>query len=105
MDLGELERALAVFAGLGPTQWPLHHAQVFVLIARRGEVSYPEIGEELSLAPSSVSRTVAALGEVNRHGDDGFGLVASERDPTYGRRFVARLTTKGRAIARQIELI
>lgn len=107
MDLRQLESALQVFAVLGHAALPLHHVQLFVLVARAhpDPVTYPELGQALGLASSSISRSVSALSELNRHGDDGYGLLVSERDPNYGRRFIARLSHRGRTIARQLELI
>ena len=105
MDLRELEAALAVFAAMEPANFPVHHVQLFCLVARAGSMSFPEIGRELGLASSSVSRSVAALSETNRHGDGGHNLLSTMRDPDEGRRFIAVLTPRGRAVARQLELI
>lgn len=107
MDLRQLEAALRRFSDLEPTHLPLHHVLVFLVVARSPGccLSYPSIGEQLGLASSSVSRTVAALSDTNRHGEDGHGLLYSTRDPEYGRRFVARLTNRGRSLVRQLELI
>jgi DNA-binding MarR family transcriptional regulator len=103
MDLCQLERALAAFAVLSPTQFPLHHAQVFLLVASKGRCTYEELEEALSLSNSTVSRTVHALGDIHRKGYDGHGLVELFRDPKEGRRFLVRLTAKGKALARQLE--
>ena len=37
------------------------------------------------------------LSAINRKGKPGFGLVAVERDPREGRRYLALLSAKGRA--------
>jgi DNA-binding MarR family transcriptional regulator len=103
MDLDQLERVLALFAVLDP-QMPLHFLQAFVLVAAapEGSLTYREIEEKLSLTNSSVSRTLNALGERHRKGDKGHGLIEVFIDPGEGRRYRARLTKRGRALASQI---
>jgi DNA-binding MarR family transcriptional regulator len=103
VDLPQLERALAAFAVLSPVSLPLHHAQVFLVVAKRGQCSYSEIEEELSITNGTVSRCVHAMGETHRKGYPGHGLLEAFRDPAEGRRFLVRLTARGRALARQIE--
>lgn len=104
MDLRQLERALAAFAVLDPAAIPLHHAQVFVVVASRGNPTYGEIEEALNLTNSSVSRTVNALGTTHRKGYNGLGLLETYADPDDRRRFKVRLTAKGKALQRQIEM-
>ena len=104
MDLRQLERALASFAVFDPTHFNLHHAQVFVYVALQGNPTYADIEEALSLTNSSVSRTVNALGAQHRKGHDGKGLLEGYPDPDDKRRFLVRLTAKGKALMRQIEM-
>jgi len=103
MDLRQLERALAAFSVLNPTQFHVHHAQVFLVVAAQGRCTYEELGESLTLANSTVSRTVRALGEKHRKGYDGHGLLETFPDPAEGRRLMVRLTAKGKALVRQLE--
>jgi DNA-binding MarR family transcriptional regulator len=103
MDLRELEGALAAFAVLSPTSFPIHHAQVFLVVAARGHVTYQEIEEALNLTNSTVSRTVNALGETHRKGYPGLDLLEVYRDPEEGRRYLVRLTAKGKALLRQLQ--
>jgi DNA-binding MarR family transcriptional regulator len=102
MDLVELQGVLDRFAILDP-QMPLHFLQTFLVVARKDSVTYREIEETLSLTNSSVSRTLNALGDRHRKGDRGHGLVEVFIDPGEGRRYRARLTKRGRALAQQIE--
>lgn len=102
MDLDQLQAVLERFAVLDP-QMPLHFLQAFLVVARRDSVTYREIEEALSLTNSSVSRTLNALGDRHRKGDRGHGLVEVFIDPGEGRRYRARLTKRGRALAQQIE--
>lgn len=103
MDLRELERALAAFSVLSPTSLPLHHVQVFLCVARHGPCTYEFLEEALDINNSTVSRTVHALGEKHRRGYDGHGLLELKRDPQEGRRFTVSLTSKGKALLRQLE--
>lgn len=98
----ELRRALQPFAVLDPTHLPVHFVQVFLVVAEREPCNLRVIEKELDLSNSAVSRTIAALGQVNRKGQPGFDLVAHERDPGEGRRFLVFLTAKGKAMARQL---
>lgn len=103
MDLRQLERALAAFSVLSPTSFPVHHAEVFLYVARHGPCSYEALEEALDLSNSTISRTVHALGEQHRKGYDGHGLLDLKRDPQEGRRFMVSLTAKGKALLRQLE--
>lgn len=102
MDLDKLANALAAFAVLDRTGFPLHHAQVFLAVAQKGRMTYQEIQEDFGLSNASASRTVNALGQTNRNGGQGFDLLAVIPDPNEGRRFLVRLTPKGEALARQL---
>ena len=101
MALDQLQRHLALFAVLDP-QMPLHFIQTFLTIAGRDSVTYREIEDALGLTNSSVSRTLNALGDRHRRGDKGYGLIEVFIDPGEGRRYRARLTKRGRALARQL---
>lgn len=103
MDLGELDRALNCFAVHEPTHFPLHFAQVFLVVARHQPCTLRTIEDTLSLSNSAVSRTINALGATHRKGTAGFGLVTVERDPKESRRFIVLLTPKGKALLRQLE--
>lgn len=103
MDLDRLARALKVFAVLDPISFPLHHAQLFIEVARSGPCTFAHLQEALGITNGSVSRTVAALGEVNRRGGAGYRLLQVDRDPREPRRFLVSLTAKGRALLRSLE--
>lgn len=103
MDMGQLQRALDCFAVHEPTHFPLHFAQVFLVVATNQPCTLRTIENQLSLSNSAVSRTINALGSTNRKGGDGFGLVTVHRDPKEGRRFIVLLTPKGKALLRQLE--
>jgi len=103
MDHRLLARALDLFAVLDPTHLYAHHIQVFLVVARDGPCTLKHIEDQLNLSNSAVSRTIQALGALNRKGQPGFDLVTFERDPAEGRRYLAMLTSKGHALVRQIK--
>ena len=104
MDSHLLARALCVFAPLNPTHLYVHFIQVFLEIANAdGPVTFRELEDALGLTNSAISRTVSALGQINRRGDPGYDLLKVNADPSEGRRFIVTLTAKGRALKRQLD--
>jgi DNA-binding MarR family transcriptional regulator len=105
MDLDLLEAALAVFSVLDPAQLPLHHVQLFLVVASKGSCTYREIEEALSLSNASVSRTINSLAQVHRTGREGHQLLVVHKDPEEGRRHLVSLSSRGKAILRQLDRI
>lgn len=103
MDLDQLARALNAFAAIDPRNFPLHHIQLFVEVARRGHCTFRDLETALDLTNGSVSRTFNALGEHNRHGEPGHRLLEAFPDPDEPRRFLVRLAPRGRALLRQLQ--
>lgn len=103
MDLDQLARALNAFAAMDPINFPLHHVQVFIEVARSGKCTFAELQEAMNLTNGSVSRTVAALSDVNRHGQPGFRLVEVFKDPEQPRRYLVRLSPRGKALLKQLK--
>lgn len=62
------------------------------------EISMKDIQHWSGLANSSISRNIALLGDVNRHGEPGLLLVKSYPDPLDRRRSLCKLTAKGKAV-------
>ena len=105
MDLHQLESATAAFAVLSPTHLPLHFCQIFLVVARRNQCTFQELMEELNLTNSAISRSVMAMGDTNRKGQPGFDLLDTFKDPKEGRRFLVRLSPRGKALYRQLQSI
>ena len=103
MDLDRLEAALAAFSVLEPTALPLHHVQVFLVVAQKEPILYDDIERTLGLSNASVSRTVNALSDVHRTGREGLRLLKVEKDPEERRRYLCSLSSRGRALLRQIK--
>ena len=97
-----LQRQLAIFGDLNPGNLPLHHMQMFLVIAEAGNCTYQELMDYFHLSNASVSRSVCSLGEDPRHRIVGLGLVERYPDPGEGRRYRVRLTKKGKLIYDQI---
>lgn len=103
MDLDKLAAALAAFSVLEPTALPLHHVQVFLVVAQEEPILYEGIERILGLSNASVSRTVNALSDVHRTGREGLRLLKTEKDPDERRRYLISLSSRGRALLRQIK--
>ena len=71
MKLDGLLQGMASFAVFSPTHFPLHFAQVFLVVAKHGQCTYETVTAELGLSNAAVSRTVNALGQRNRKGKPG----------------------------------
>lgn len=103
MTLDDVLKIVIAFRELDPDiQFSV--AQVFLMIARAGDegVSLTDIADKANLGLSSVSRHVAALGKINRHHEEGLGLVQTHEDPMERRRRLCTLTPKGRAFLRKL---
>lgn len=105
MDLDQLARALDVFKTLDPAQLPAHRIRFFLEIAQHGPIDYRELEERLVTSNASVSRNVQALSDIREDGRAGFGLVETFKDPADGRRFLVRLTTRGKHLMNQLRAL
>jgi len=97
-----LQRQLAIMGDLNPCHLPLHHMQMFLMIAESGSCIYQDLENHFHLSNAAVSRSVCALGADPRHRIVGLGLVERYPDPGEGRRYRVRLTKKGKLIYDQI---
>jgi DNA-binding MarR family transcriptional regulator len=105
VDLHQLDVALARFASLDPARLPIHWPQILVAVALLENPTYEDLERRLNLTNSSVSRSVNGMGDHHRLGGDGLKLLTISRDPNYGRRYRVRLSARGRALVRDLELI
>ncbi len=105
MDLDQLARALDVFKTLDPAQLPAHRIRFFLEIAQHGPIDYRELEQRLVTSNASVSRNVQALSDIREDGRAGFGLVETFKDPADGRRFLVRLTTRGKHLMNQLRAL
>ena len=73
------------------------------MVARAEPCLYEQIEQELGLSNASVSRTVNALSDTHRTGREGLRLLAVTKDPEERRRYLVSLSSRGRALLRQIK--
>ena len=95
-----LRLALEPFYTMRPNV-PLSYLRTFLLIAEEeglGVNDYAGIGD---IAPSVMTRNILDIGTLNRHKEEGLGLVSNDRDPFDLRKHNVRVTAKGRALVRQ----
>jgi DNA-binding MarR family transcriptional regulator len=83
-------------------QMPPQMAQCLLVVAQSPGLTYQEISKRTGLALSSVSRNIMALGEWNRRGEPGYGLVEAIDDLRERRRKIAFLTIKGRNLVKKL---
>jgi len=102
MDLDQLARALNAFAAYDPTGFPIHYAQLFLYVARKGHCAFAELEEELNVTNGGISRAVAAMGETRANGRPGYRLLEVYRDPLEPRRYQVRLSSYGQALFKQL---
>jgi DNA-binding MarR family transcriptional regulator len=88
------------------TGMPQQAFEILTLIALFPGITMNDLAERTGLAPSSVSRNVAMLGEYHRLGKPGYNLVETHEDPNERRRKVLFLNDRGRrAVKRMCEVI
>jgi len=97
-----LQRQLAIFSDLNPGQHPVHHLQIFLLIAELKSCTYQELMNYFHLSNAAVSRSICSLSDNPNHRALGLGLVETYPDPAEGRRKRVRLTKKGLLIYDQL---
>lgn len=81
---------------------PMQTVSVFFVIAMRPGLYQRELLNLLDLSQSSISRNVMALGETNRHGEPGLGLIEQRRDPLDARQFTLHLTPAGKELVNRV---
>lgn len=81
---------------------PVQRMVLFLLIAGKPGITYKELTDAAGVTNSTVSRNVAALGKLDRHGKPGHDLVETAPDPREPRRNLLRLTPKGARVAKTL---
>ncbi|MBX5230302.1 winged helix-turn-helix transcriptional regulator [Rhizobium sp. NLR9b] len=81
---------------------PMQTISIFLIIAMKPGISQRELLKLMGTSQAGVSRNVMALGDVNRHGKPGLGLIAQVRDPFDSRQAGLRLTPAGVALANRV---
>jgi DNA-binding MarR family transcriptional regulator len=81
---------------------PISIVSTFAMVAMRPDRTVSEYAKSAGVSLTNMSRQLADLGDVNRRGAPGLGLV-ERRVELHDRRFMRhKLTPKGHALVRQI---
>lgn len=75
---------------------------LFLHVAGKSGISMKELASLTGLAPSSVSRNVAALSNLHRKGHPGHDLMVAYEDPDDRRNKLVKLTYKGQLVYRNL---
>ena len=81
---------------------PGHYMRAFLLVALDEGKGVMEYAAHSGVAQSLMSRHLLDLGDKDRNGGPGYGLVTMRQDPLNLRRHQVMLTNKGRAVAATI---
>jgi DNA-binding MarR family transcriptional regulator len=77
---------------------PARQIQAFLLVAEHEGLSVGEYAAKAGASASSMSRNLLDMGERDRHGDEGAGLIEGRENVLNRREKVYHLTPKGRAL-------
>ncbi|KQV84354.1 MarR family winged helix-turn-helix transcriptional regulator [Rhizobium sp. Root1220] len=84
---------------------PMQTISVFLLIAMKPGISQRDLLKLLDLSQAGISRNVMALGEMNRHGKPGLGLIVQRKDPFDNRQVMLSLSPSGKALVARVTAI
>ena len=90
---------------LNAPEIPAQQVLTFCHVADRAELPMAELLKLTGLAQSSVSRTVAKLGQGESPREPGFGLIEAYEDPYFRRRKLVRLTPRGKELAKELQRV
>lgn len=99
--LGAWLQGLDMFLAIRHTL-PGHYMRAFMLVALDEGKGVMEYSTQSGVTQSVMSRHLLDLGDKDRLGGPGYGLVTSRQDPMNLRRHQVILTDKGRALAGSI---
>lgn len=95
-DLFRIFQFVEVLRDMKPDM-ELQLASVFMLIAMRQGIGQHDLRRMMDISQGSVSRNVAALTAIDRHGKPGLNFVVQRRHPTDARYTQLFLTDEGHA--------
>jgi DNA-binding MarR family transcriptional regulator len=93
--------ALKNFTDLRPTM-PLQYVMTYLQVCMEEGKGVLEYAADAGVPPTVMTRHLLDIGDRNRVGEQGFGLVTQERDRNDLRRHHARITTAGHALIRRM---
>jgi DNA-binding MarR family transcriptional regulator len=78
---------------------PLQYVTAFLLVATEEHLNVTEYAKRAGTSQSLMTRHLADLGDVNRHHEEGYGLVEAYDDLMDRRNRLVRLSAKGKHVA------
>jgi DNA-binding MarR family transcriptional regulator len=99
------DEAIKILSGIQriDPDMPIQQALCLLFIAKAKEgMSLTELSKKVGIGLTTASRYVSALGQVNRHKEEGYNLIESKEDPMERRKKIIRLTIKGEITLRNI---
>ena len=99
--LRDLFRSIEVFRELN-AEMPMQTASMFLMVAMKPGVHQRDLPDLLGLSQSSISRNLQVLGNANRQGKPGLGLVEQRIGSLGGKTPELHLTQAGKAMARRL---
>lgn len=81
---------------------PLQYVRAFLLVATKEGLGVNEYAKMLGLSLTTMSRHMSDIGDKDRYGEPGFGLVTAEIDARDSRIHRVFLTPKGAGLAKQL---
>lgn len=93
--------ALKNFTDLRPTM-PLQYVMTYLQVCMDEGKGVLEYAQRAEVPPTVMTRHLLDIGDRNRTGQEGFGLVTQERDRTDLRRHHARITPVGKSMIQRM---
>jgi DNA-binding MarR family transcriptional regulator len=81
---------------------PARQIQAFLLVAKHEGLSVAEYAEKAGASPVTMSRNLLDMGERDRYGNEGAGLIEGRQNIQNRREMVYHLTAKGRGLLAKI---
>ena len=82
----------------------MHFAEILLIVSQHPEgCTYEFLEDQLGLTNSSVSRSVMAMGPVDRKGYPGYKLLKIKKDPLEGRRNLVMLSRRGKKLVNDLK--
>jgi DNA-binding MarR family transcriptional regulator len=81
---------------------PARQIQTFLLVAEKEGLSVADYAKKAGMSPTTMSRNLLDMGERDRNGEEGAGLVEGRDNILNRRERVYHLTPKGRALLASI---
>jgi DNA-binding MarR family transcriptional regulator len=98
-NLQQMLSALEVFRAAGDQELQLHFLIVFLYIALHDGCLQQTLIKVTGNSEASISRVLAKLGDVDRHGNPGLKLIRRDQDPADYKRCRVFMTPKGERLA------